>query len=66
MTPRRTSELLDLGIWTETAVGGEATTALATRLATDIEEGRVTRPIAVFVERIDDLAPSGAENALTT
>ena len=45
---------------------GEATTALATRLAADIEEGRVTRPIAVFVERIDDLAPSGAENALTT
>ena len=66
MTPRRTSELLDLGIWTETAVGGEATTALANRLAADIEEGRVTRPIAVFVERIDDLAPSGAENALTT
>ena len=66
MTPRRTSELLDLGIWAETAVGGRPTTALANRLAAEIEEGRVTRPIAVFVERIDDLAPSGAENALTT
>ena len=47
-------------------MGGEATSALATRLAAEIEEGRITRPVAVFVERIDDLAPSGAENALTT
>ncbi len=30
MTPRRQSELLDLGVWAETAVGGEAATALAT------------------------------------
>ena len=34
--------------------------------AEEIDEGRITRPVAVFVERIDDLAPSGAENALTT
>jgi len=65
MTPRRSSELLDLGIWAETAVGGEASTKLATRLTADIEEGRTSRPVAVFVERVDDLAPSGAENALT-
>ncbi|MHA3835139.1 FtsK/SpoIIIE domain-containing protein [Terrabacter sp. AAH1] len=66
MTPRRSSELLDLGIWAETAVGAGPTSALATRLAEEIDEGRITRPVAVFVERIDDLAPSGAENALTT
>lgn len=66
MTPRRSSELLDLGIWAETAVGGEATSKLAARLASDIEEGRITRPVAVFIERVDDLAPAGAENALTT
>ncbi len=66
MTPRRSSELLGLGVWAETAVGGEATTALANRLADDIEHGRITAPVAVFVERIDDLAPAGAENALTT
>lgn len=65
MTPRRTSELLDLGIWTESAVGADATTALANRLTSDIESGFITRPVAVFIERIDDLAPSGAENALT-
>ena len=65
MTPRRQSELLELGVWAETAVGGEAATALATRLAADIEAGRITRPVAVFVERIDDLAPAGAESALT-
>ena len=65
MTPRRSSELLDLGVWTETAVGGTAVTALASSLATEVEQGRITKPIAVFVERIDDLAPAGAENALT-
>ena len=65
MTPRRQSELLDLGVWAETAVGGEAATALATRLAADIEAGRITRPVAVFVERVDDLAPAGVESALT-
>ncbi|MDV3219941.1 FtsK/SpoIIIE domain-containing protein [Intrasporangium sp.] len=66
MTPRRTSELLDLGIWTETAIGGDATVQLANRLTADIEAGRITRPVAVFIERIDDLAPSGAENAMTS
>ncbi|MEO7447152.1 MAG: FtsK/SpoIIIE domain-containing protein, partial [Humibacillus sp.] len=66
LTPRRQSELLDLGVFTETAVGSDAATALATRLAADIEAGRITKPVAVFVERIDDLAPAGAENALTT
>ncbi|GAA5016567.1 FtsK/SpoIIIE domain-containing protein [Terrabacter aeriphilus] len=65
LTPRRSSELLDLGVWAETAVGGEASTALAKRLTDEIEQGRTTRPVAVFVERIDDLAPAGAENALT-
>ena len=65
LTPRRTSELLDLGIWAETAVGGDACSRLAARLTAEIEEGRHTRPMAVFVERIDDLAPAGAENALT-
>ncbi|MGW5240540.1 FtsK/SpoIIIE domain-containing protein [Monashia sp. NPDC004114] len=65
MTPRRSSELLDLGVWAETAVGGTAVTALASSLATQVEQGRITKPVAVFVERIDDLAPAGAENALT-
>ena len=65
MTPRRTSELLDLGIWAETAVGGEATTKLAHRLAEDLDDGRVDRPVAVFIERIDDLAAAGTETALT-
>ena len=66
MTPRRQSELLDLGVWAETAVGTDAATALASRLAADVEAGRITRPVAVFVERIDDLAPAGVENALTS
>jgi S-DNA-T family DNA segregation ATPase FtsK/SpoIIIE len=65
MTPRRSSELLDLGIWAETAVGAAATTALAERLTGELEASRTDRPIAVFVERIDDLAPTGPENALT-
>ncbi|TQM55152.1 FtsK/SpoIIIE domain-containing protein [Humibacillus xanthopallidus] len=66
MTPRRQSELLELGVWAETAVGAEAATALAGALAADVEAGRITRPVAVFVERVDDLAPAGAENALTS
>ena len=66
MTPRRSSELLELDIWAETAVGGDAAGQLAIRLAADIEAGRITRPVAVFIERIDDLAPAGAETSLTT
>ncbi len=65
MTPRRHSELLDLGIWAETAVGGEAAAKLAHRLAEDLDAGRVDRPVAVFIERVDDLAASGPESALT-
>ncbi len=65
LTPRRGSELLVRSLWTETAVGAEACSALAQRLTEDIEAGRITRPVAVFVERVDDLAPAGAENALT-
>ena len=63
--PRRSSELLELGIGAETAVGGDSAGQLASRLSADIEAGRITRPVAVFIERIDDLAPAGAEAALT-
>ncbi|MDN5795265.1 MAG: FHA domain-containing protein [Intrasporangium sp.] len=65
MTPRRGSELLDLGIWSETAVGSEAGSKLAHRLAADLAAGRVDRPGAVFIERVDDLAAGGMESALT-
>jgi S-DNA-T family DNA segregation ATPase FtsK/SpoIIIE len=64
-TPRKSSELLRLPIWTETATGSEAIVALAGRVKEQATSGAVRGPIAVFVERIDDLAGPPQEQPLT-
>ncbi|HYO19302.1 MAG TPA: FtsK/SpoIIIE domain-containing protein, partial [Dermatophilaceae bacterium] len=65
LTPRRSSELAALAEWTEVAAGTDAIVALATRLQGALSEGVHRSPIAVVVERMDDLAGTGAESPLS-
>ena len=63
-SPRKTSELSALGIFEEVALGVDAVADVARRLKNALDEGRVDRPIAILIERIDDLADSIAETPL--
>jgi len=65
VTPRRSSELAALSDWAEVAAGTEAVVALATRLQTEMHEGGHQGPIAVVIERVDDLAGTSAESSLS-
>ena len=65
-TPRKRSELIGLGVWTSVAAGTEDVSRLAQELTAAITEDRLPHPIALVIERVDDLGGSTAENVLTT
>jgi S-DNA-T family DNA segregation ATPase FtsK/SpoIIIE len=66
LTPRRSSELAVLKNWTEVAVGTEHIVDLSSRLQSQLHErGAPQDPMAVFVERMDDLAGTAAESPLS-
>ena len=65
VTPKRSSELAALSDWAEVAAGTDAVVALATRLQAEIHEGGHRGPVAVVIERVDDLAGTSAESALS-
>jgi len=82
LTPRRCSQLGALADWTEVAAGPDAVTVLAARLLAELQadqladqhgrphdervHGAHRGPIAVVIERADDLAGSVAEPALSS
>jgi len=61
LTPRRCSELGALADWTEVAAGPDAIVALAARLLSEVQAGAGLGPMAVVIERLDDLAGTAAE-----
>ncbi|NMM34216.1 MAG: FHA domain-containing protein, partial [Phycicoccus sp.] len=65
VTPKISSELAALSDWAEVAAGSDAVIALANRLQAEILKGRHQGPIAVVVERVDDLAGTSAESPLS-
>ncbi|MHB1472510.1 MAG: FtsK/SpoIIIE domain-containing protein [Dermatophilaceae bacterium] len=65
VTPKRSSELAALSDWAQVAAGADAIVALATRLQAEIHEGDHQGPIAVVIERVDDLAGTSAEPSLS-
>jgi len=65
VTPRRSSELTALPDWTEVAVGADSIVALAARLVEELREGARQGPMAILVERMDDLAGTAAETPLS-
>ena len=65
VTPKRSSELAALSEWTEVAAGLDAVVALAARLQAELHEGTHHGPMAVVIERVDDLAGTAAESPLS-
>jgi S-DNA-T family DNA segregation ATPase FtsK/SpoIIIE len=65
VTSRRSCELAGLRVWAEVAVGTDASAALAVRLAGELLAGAHPGPVAVVVERMDDLAGTAAESPLS-
>lgn len=65
VTPKTSSELATLSDWAEVAAGADAVIALAVRLQAEIREGRHQGPVAVVIERVDDLAGTSAESSLS-
>jgi S-DNA-T family DNA segregation ATPase FtsK/SpoIIIE len=65
ITPRRLSELAALPDWSELAAGTEAIVELASRIQGELSKGAHQRPMAVVVERMDDLAGTAAESPLS-
>jgi S-DNA-T family DNA segregation ATPase FtsK/SpoIIIE len=65
ITARRSSELAALPDWTEVAAGADHIIALATRLQGELHDGTCRETMAVVVERVDDLAGTPAEPALS-
>jgi len=65
VTPKRSSELSALSDWTEVAAGSDAIVALATRLRAELEADTHRGPLAVVIERVDDLAGTTAESPLS-
>lgn len=66
LTPRKRSELIGLGVWTSVAAGVDDVVRLAQELTAAITQDRLPHPIALVIERVDDLGGSTAENVLTT
>jgi len=64
VTPRRSSELAALPDWKEVAAGTDDVVAFATRLRGELHDGVHLAPMAVVVERTDDLAGTAAESPL--
>jgi S-DNA-T family DNA segregation ATPase FtsK/SpoIIIE len=65
VTPKQSSELAALTDWTQVAAGTDATVALAGRLLAELHDGRPPTPLAVVIERADDLVGTPAESALS-
>lgn len=65
LTPRKRSELAGLGVWTGVAMGADDVSRLSQELLDAITQDRLPHPIAVVIERVDDLGASTAENLLT-
>jgi S-DNA-T family DNA segregation ATPase FtsK/SpoIIIE len=65
VTSRRSCELAGLPVWTEVAVGTDASTAIAVRLQRELLAGAHRGPVTVVVERMDDLAGTVAEAPLS-
>ena len=65
VTPRRSSELGALAEWSEVAAGPDALNVLAARLQAELHEGTHHGPMAVVIERVDDLAGTAAESPLS-
>jgi DNA segregation ATPase FtsK/SpoIIIE, S-DNA-T family len=63
VTPRRSSELAALPVWTVVAAGTDDIVSLAARLRDELDERSPGR-MAVLVERMDDLAGTVAEAPL--
>jgi S-DNA-T family DNA segregation ATPase FtsK/SpoIIIE len=61
LTPRRCSELGALTDWAEVAAGPDDIVALAARLQAEVHTGTRLGPMAVVIERVDDLAGTAAE-----
>ncbi len=64
-TPKRSSELAALTEWTQVAAGMDAVVALSTRLQAELHEGGHQGPMAVVIERVDDLVGTVAESPLS-
>jgi S-DNA-T family DNA segregation ATPase FtsK/SpoIIIE len=56
LTPRKSSDLLRLPIWTDKASTSDAIVELAGNLRTAIAEGSAPEHVTVVIERVDDLA----------
>ena len=65
ITPKRSSELAVLSDWAEVAAGPDAVVVLAARLQAELHEGTNHGPVAVVIERVDDLAGTAAESPLS-
>ena len=65
VTPKRSSELGALSDWTEVAAGPDAIVELAARLQPELHQGTHQGPMAVLIERVDDLAGTAAESPLS-
>jgi S-DNA-T family DNA segregation ATPase FtsK/SpoIIIE len=64
LTPRRSSQLADLPDWEEVVAGTDEVVAFATRLKGELYDGLHQTPLALVVERTDDLAGTAAESPL--
>ena len=62
LTPKRSSELAALPEWTEVAAGSDAIAALALRLQAELCAQSIAGPMAIVIERVDDLAGTSAES----
>ncbi len=56
LTPRKSSDLLELPIWTHRASTPDAIVELAGTLRTEIAEGTAPAHVSLVIERVDDLA----------
>ena len=65
LTPGGSSQLAGLPDWAEVATGTDAIVTLATGLRGELDGGVRKGPMAVVVERVDDLAGTMAESPLS-
>ena len=64
VTPKRSRALALAPVWTAVATDTDAIVALAVRVQDELSEDPQAGPLAVVVERMDDLAGTAAESAL--
>ena len=64
LTSRKRTELADLPLWSRCAHGAEDVATLAAELTARVDGAGPPTPLAVVLERVDDLAESHASGAL--